>query len=87
MAAAKCGSEDAFMMIGESAIVAPTGEVVARAISEDDEVISHNCDLDLGPISAARSLTLRVIAELNITGQLRPKQVWRFQNDLDFGGV
>lgn len=75
------------MMIGGSAIVAPTGEVVARAISEDDEVISHNCDLDLGPISAARFLTLRVIAELNITGQLRPKQVWRFQNDLFFGGA
>lgn len=48
MAAAKCGSEDGFAMIGGSAIVAPTGEVVARATSEDDEVIAHNCDLDLG---------------------------------------
>ena len=35
-------------MIGGSAIVAPTGEVVARAVSEDDEVIAYNCDLDLG---------------------------------------
>jgi len=48
MAAAKCGSEDGFTMIGGSAIVAPTGETVARATSEDDEVITHNCDLDLG---------------------------------------
>jgi N-carbamoyl-D-amino-acid hydrolase len=48
MAAAKCGSEDGFAMIGGSAIVAPTGEVVARAVSEDDEVIAYNCDLDLG---------------------------------------
>jgi predicted amidohydrolase len=48
MAAAKCGTEDGFAMIGGSAIVAPTGEVVARAISDEDEVISHNCDLELG---------------------------------------
>ena len=48
MAAAKCGSEDGFTMIGGSAIVAPTGETVARAVSEDDELISYSCDLDLG---------------------------------------
>lgn len=48
MAAAKCGSEDGFAMIGGSAIVSPTGEVVARASTEDDEVITYACDLDLG---------------------------------------
>ena len=48
LAAAKCGSEDGFTMIGGSAIVAPTGETVARAVSEDDELISYSCDLDLG---------------------------------------
>lgn len=48
MAAGKCGAEDGFAMIGGSAIVSPTGEVVARTVSEDDEVITHNCDLDLG---------------------------------------
>lgn len=48
MAAAKCGSEDGFAMIGGSAIVSPTGEVVARAASEEDEVITFACDLDLG---------------------------------------
>lgn len=48
MAAAKCGSEDGFAMIGGSAIVAPTGETVARAVTEDDEVITFACDLELG---------------------------------------
>ena len=31
-----------------SAIVAPTGEIAAQALSEDDEVIAVNLDLDLG---------------------------------------
>ncbi|CAM4044004.1 N-carbamoyl-D-amino-acid hydrolase [Bordetella tumbae] len=44
-AAAKCGSEDGHHMIGGSVIVAPTGEIVARAISEDDEVIATSADL------------------------------------------
>ena len=47
-AAAKCGSEDGFHMIGSSVIVAPTGEIVARALTEDDEVICVNADLSLG---------------------------------------
>jgi predicted amidohydrolase len=48
LAAAKCGAEDGFGMIGGSAIVAPTGEIAAQALSEDDEVIAVNLDLDLG---------------------------------------
>ena len=48
LAAAKCGAEDGFAMIGGSAIVAPTGEIAARALSEDDEVIAVDLDLDLG---------------------------------------
>ena len=47
-AAAKCGSEDGHHMIGSSVIVAPTGEIVARAISEEDEVITAAVDLSLG---------------------------------------
>lgn len=49
-AAAKCGSEDGFHMIGSSAIVAPTGEVVARTLSEEDEVIAAKVDLGLGEL-------------------------------------
>ena len=47
-AAAKCGFEDGFHMIGGSAIVAPSGEIVAQAQGEEDEVIFANCDLGLG---------------------------------------
>lgn len=47
-AAAKCGSEDGFHMIGGSAIVAPTGEIVAQSQSEKDEVIFVACDMALG---------------------------------------
>jgi predicted amidohydrolase len=35
-------------MIGGSAIVAPTGEIAAQALSEDDEVVAATLDLDLG---------------------------------------
>ncbi len=48
LAAAKCGAEDGFAMIGGSAIVAPTGEIAAQALSEDDEVVAVNLDLELG---------------------------------------
>ena len=47
-AAAKCGAEDGFPMIGGSVIVAPTGEIVARTTSEEDEVIVADADLALG---------------------------------------
>ena len=49
-AAAKCGYEDGFHMIGSSAIVAPTGEIVARALTEEDEVIVTRLDLSLGEV-------------------------------------
>lgn len=45
---AKCGYEDGFRMFGNSVIVAPTGEIVAKSVSEDDEVIVTNADLSLG---------------------------------------
>jgi N-carbamoyl-D-amino-acid hydrolase len=48
VASAKCGAEDGFAMIGGTAIVAPTGEIAARALTEEDEVVNFACDLDLG---------------------------------------
>jgi predicted amidohydrolase len=48
LAAAKAGREDGFGMIGGSVIVAPTGEIAARALGEDDEVVAATLDLDLG---------------------------------------
>lgn len=47
-AAGKCGSEDGHHMIGSSAIVAPTGEIVARSLTEEDEVICVSADLSIG---------------------------------------
>ena len=47
-AAAKCGREDGFHMIAGSAIVSPSGELVAQSSTEEDEVIFFNCDLSLG---------------------------------------
>ena len=44
---AKCGFEDGNRMFGHSVIVAPTGEIVAKTSTEDDELISFDADLDL----------------------------------------
>ena len=46
--AAKCGVEEGCEMIGNSSIIAPTGEVVAQAVTQDDELVVARCDLDLG---------------------------------------
>ena len=45
---AKAGKEDGHGLFGGSCIVAPTGEIVAQAMTEGDEVITYACDLDLG---------------------------------------
>jgi predicted amidohydrolase len=45
---AKCGVEEGCELIGGSAIIAPTGEVVAQALTLDDELVIARCDLDLG---------------------------------------
>ena len=45
---AKCGVEEGSNMVGQSVIVAPSGEIVAMSATLDDEVITANCDLDIG---------------------------------------
>lgn len=47
VAAAKCGIENGIGMIGGSCIISPFGEIIAQAQTEDDEVITATCDLDL----------------------------------------
>ena len=44
-AAAKCGCEGGFDMIGQSMIVSPNGEIVAMAATLEDELITARCDL------------------------------------------
>lgn len=43
---AKAGNEEACDLIGESCIIAPTGEIVAECKTLEDEVIVADCDLD-----------------------------------------
>jgi predicted amidohydrolase len=44
---AKCGTEEGCDMIGQSAIIAPSGEIVALASTLGDELVTARCDLDL----------------------------------------
>ncbi|OGA03380.1 MAG: N-carbamoyl-D-amino-acid hydrolase [Betaproteobacteria bacterium RIFCSPLOWO2_02_64_14] len=44
---AKCGFEDGYRMFGHSLIVTPTGEIAAKSVTEEDEVICVNADIDL----------------------------------------
>jgi predicted amidohydrolase len=48
VASAKAGREDGYGLIGGTAIVAPTGEVAAQALTEADELVVYDCDLDVG---------------------------------------
>ncbi len=43
---AKAGIEDGHPMVGGSVIVDPNGFVVARAETEEDELLVHDCDMD-----------------------------------------
>jgi predicted amidohydrolase len=43
---AKAGNEDGHDMMGDSVIIAPTGEIVAQSRTLDDELIVADCDLD-----------------------------------------
>jgi predicted amidohydrolase len=44
---AKAGDEDGVRQIGNSIIVAPSGEIVAACTTEGDELAIARCDLDL----------------------------------------
>ena len=48
VAAGKTGVEDGCELMGGSCIVAPTGEIVAHAVTQEDELIAFTCDMDLG---------------------------------------
>jgi predicted amidohydrolase len=45
---AKAGCEEGINMIGQSCIIAPSGEIVAMCRSLGDELITYRCDLDMG---------------------------------------
>ncbi len=43
---AKAGNEDGHDLMGGSAIMAPSGELVAQCLTLDDELVFSDCDLD-----------------------------------------
>ena len=43
---AKAGVEEGCMLIGQSAIIAPTGEIVAMCSTLEDEVVTAVCDFE-----------------------------------------
>jgi N-carbamoyl-D-amino-acid hydrolase len=46
LAVAKAGIEDGHHLMGGTMIVDPNGEIVAEGRSEEDELVTHACDLD-----------------------------------------
>jgi predicted amidohydrolase len=46
VAAAKGGTEEGVESLAQSAIIAPSGQIVAQAVTTGDELISASCDLD-----------------------------------------
>jgi predicted amidohydrolase len=47
VAVAKAGCEEGIEQIGGSCIIAPSGQIVAQALSRGDELVVAECDLDL----------------------------------------
>ncbi|MGH6938234.1 N-carbamoyl-D-amino-acid hydrolase [Hypericibacter sp.] len=45
---AKAGFEEGFNMIGQTCIIAPSGEIVAQCATMGDELVVRKCDLDMG---------------------------------------
>ena len=45
---AKAGVEEACKLSGGSCIIAPSGQIVAQALTLGDELVVARCDLDLG---------------------------------------
>ena len=43
---AKAGEEEGVMQLGQTMIIAPSGEIVAQATTLEDELVVHTCDLD-----------------------------------------
>ena len=43
---AKCGTEEGVDSLGQTCIVAPSGQIVAQAYTTDDELVVARCDLD-----------------------------------------
>ncbi len=56
---AKAGDEDGVRQIGNSIVVAPSGEIVAACTTEGDELAIARCDLDLTRLLQEHDVQLR----------------------------
>ena len=66
---AKAGREEGCDLIGQSCIIAPTGEIVAMCTTLEDEVVVADCDLDrCSEISRKTSSTSPSIGSRGTTG-------------------
>jgi predicted amidohydrolase len=65
---AKAGLEEGVRQIGGSCVVAPSGEIVAQATTDGDEVITAQCDLD-----QCRSYKEHIF---NFAAHRRPEHYW-----------
>lgn len=48
---AKCGDEDGWLMVGQSSIISPTGEIIAMCATLEDEIAFAQCDFELTQIA------------------------------------
>ena len=62
---AKAGCEEGCDMIGQSAIIAPSGEIVAQSVTLGDELVAAVCDLDLGRPYRENHLNLGMHREID----------------------
>ena len=51
----------------DRACVAPTGEIVAHSVTQEDELIAFTCDMDLGKEIKKIDSTLPITAASNTT--------------------
>ncbi len=63
---AEAGRNEGFDMIGQSVIIAPSGEIVAMGRTTGDELIVHDCALDLRRHHRERSSVSRAIGDLMV---------------------
>jgi N-carbamoyl-D-amino-acid hydrolase len=64
---AKAGSKEGCDLAGGSCIIAPSGEIVAQAVSKADELIVARCDLDLALENKRECSTLPTASPITIS--------------------
>jgi len=70
---AKAGVEEGVEQIGATAIIAPSGEIVARSSTNGEELVIHRCDLDLVKPYKERSSTSAATGGSNTTRPSPPR--------------